>query len=31
MLVSDLVKKLESIAIRMSVMKDLPLEAYKNA
>jgi len=31
MLVSDLVSKLESIAIRMAVMNDLPLGAYKNA
>lgn len=31
MLVSDLVSKLESIAIKMAVMNDLPLRAYKNA
>ncbi len=31
MLISDLVSKLESIAIRMAVMNDLPLKAYENA
>jgi len=31
MLVSKLVEKLKFIGIRMAVMKDLPLEAFKNA
>ena len=31
MLVSDLANKLKTIAIRMAVMDDLPLEAYKDA